>query len=199
MNDRAPTPLPPRSLLPTIHIPPTCPTQCRRLLPNRLPLPRPRPRNTNHQYLHSSSRNSSSRNSSSSSHSHHHILLHTNNTPCNRLRTHTPHRLRPRDNGSPPVHLHRPIRLGPSTRLLPISQAPAAMEMSTEPPPTHLLLPPRNRLTRRTTSSHHRKHLSTHHSPIRRSKWHGSLRQPLPRLRCSVRSSKVLDHHSQTA
>jgi hypothetical protein len=62
----------------------------------------------------------------------------------------------------------------------------------------HSLPHTRNRRIRPTTLPHLRNILSTHHSPTRRNKCPGNLRQPRLRLQCSVRSSRALDHHSRT-
>jgi hypothetical protein len=104
--------------------------------------------------------------------------------------------LRPRGNDSHhiPIRLRRRTRMPPSMRRQQIFQVLAVMAILMRSLP-----PLRNRHIHQTTSSHRPKHLSTHHNPTRRSKWHGNRHQPLPRLRCSVRSSKALDHHSRTA
>lgn len=146
-----------------------------------------RPRNrTNHKAL---------RRLSIHNHSHSllNIRLHTNNMQDNRLRPHTLYRLPQRGSDSVPVALHRPTRLAPSMHLPPIFPARAVTATPTNKTPL------RNRNTRQTTSLHLRRHPSTHHSPTHHSKWHGNLPQPLPRLRYSVRSSRALVHHSQTA
>jgi hypothetical protein len=173
----------------TTHTPPTCPSQCRHLRLSRLP----RLRSTSNS-LHSSS-------SSSNSHSNslHHTLRPTSiprNSHRPQMHHHTLCRLQQRGNDSRQTlgRRRRPIRMAPTMRLQQIFQAPAAMATRMRP-----LLPPHSRHTRRITLSHHRKPHSTHHSPIRRSKWHGNLRQLRPRPRCSVPNSKAPVHHSRIA
>lgn len=169
------------------HSPPTCPSQCRRLRPSRLP----RLRSTSNSLRRRPSSNRPSSN------------LHTTLRPTSNPRSshrpqthpHTPCHLLQRGSDSRPTldRRRRPTQMAPTMRLRQICPAPAAMATRMRLLPTR-----RSRHTRPTTSSHHRKHPSTHHSLTRRSKWHGNQRQLLPRRRSSARNSKVLAHHNQT-
>lgn len=175
---------------PTTYLSPTCLSPCRRRHPSRLP----RLRNTSSSiHLHSNLNNS----------------LHSNNIHSNTLRRRTSI---PSSSHPLPTHRHtlvlpqsdngcrrtldrrrRPTRTEATMRLHPI--CPVAAAMATR---MRLLPHTRNRRIHPTALPDRRNILSTHHSPTRRNKCPGNLRQTRPRQRCSVRSSRALDHHSQT-
>jgi hypothetical protein len=177
--------------LPTTHPSPTCLSPCHRPRPSRLPRLRSTSSST---HLHSNHHSSNLRSSST-----HNTLHRSTSIPSNshRLRTHRPTLLllQQSDNGCRQTldHRRRPIRTEATMRLHPTCLVAAAMA-------THMRLLPhtRNRRIRPTTSPHRRNIPSTHHSPTRRNKSPGNLRQTRLRLRCNVRSSRVLDHHSRT-